>query len=45
MTLLSFQTCVMAVADPNVLTLPSAMTAISSYDLCVLSNAKLSFDE
>ena len=45
MTLLFFQTCAMAVADPDVLTLPSMITAISSYDFWVLSNAKLSFNE
>ena len=45
MTLLSFQMCVMAVADPDVLTLPSIMTVISSDDFCVLSNTMLSFNE
>ena len=35
----------MAVADPDVLTLPSATTAMSLDDFCVFSNAKLSFDE
>jgi len=45
MTLLSFQTCVMAVADPIALTLPSVMTAISANTFHVLLNAMLSFDE
>ena len=45
MTLLSFQMCVMAVADPDVLTLLSKITAISLDNFCVFLNARLSFNE
>jgi len=45
MTLLSFQTCAMAMADPIALILPSVMTVISAGAFCVLSKAMLSFSE
>ena len=45
MTLLSFHMYTIAVADPDVLTLPSEMTAISLDDFCIFLNARLSFNE
>ena len=44
-TLLSFQMWATAVADTVALTLPSAMTAISSEAICVLLNVISSFDK
>ena len=44
-TLLSFHMYITAVADPNALTLPSKMTAVSLNDFCVFSKARLNFDE
>ena len=44
-TLLSFHTCAMAVADPTALMLPSEITAMLLGDFWTFSNTRLSSDE
>jgi len=44
-TLLSLHICAMAVADPDVLMLPSEIIATLLDDFCVSSNTRLRLDE